>query len=167
MIDTIIRYMLNILKISIGNKKYKLKLLLELNKLLQKEKQNNIVIQEIFRMYFNINLSSKQISELSKDDNAIVIIEYLKKFPNILIYKNKKLNYTRNYQQTINKTYDIIWYISSIFFIIIIALSSYIAITDLNIQQAIIAIILIVFIIIMYNYKQDFKKLDDFILRYK
>lgn len=167
MLDNILKYILNILTINIGNKKYRLQLLLKLNKLLLEDKQNNIVIQEIFKIYFNINLTSSQINNLAKDNNVIVIIEYLKKFPKILIYENKRLSYSRNNQYKINNTSNIVWYISSTFLSIITAISSYIAISESNIQQLIIAVTLIIYLVLMNNYRQDFKILEKLIESYE
>jgi len=162
-LDNIIKYFINILSIDISNKKYRLKLLLKLNTLLQKKQQNNIVIQEIFKKYFKIHLTSQQINELKQDNNALEIIEYLKKFPNIIIYENRKLSYTRSYQNKINKTSNIFWYIAYPMLIVGTILSLYIAISNLSIQYVIITITLIIYISLMYNYNQDFKKLEKLI----
>jgi len=167
MIDNITTYILNILKINLGNKKYRLNLLLKLDRLLMKNTQNNIVIQEIFKMYFNINLTSKQINDLRKDDNAIVVIEFLKKFPKILIYENKKLKYSRDHQYKINNTSTIIWRVLSVFLSIITVVSLCITISNLDIQYFIISVTLIGYLMLMYNYRQDFKILEQLIQSYK
>jgi len=167
MLDNLVKYLFNILNINIGNKKYKLKLLLKLNNFLKKDQQNNIVIQEIFKIYFKIILTSQQINELKKDDNSLEIIEYLKKFPNILIYKDAKLSYTRSNQTKINKTSDIIWYIACPILVLGTILSLYIAMSNSNIQYAIIAVTLSVYLTLMYNYRHDFKRLEKLIKRHE
>jgi len=70
-------------------------------------------------------------------------------------------------QYKINKISDIIWCIVNPILTIIALIFFYIAISNLNIQYAIIDIALIGYISLMYNYRQDFKTLEKLIKRHK
>ncbi|MDX9744183.1 MAG: hypothetical protein RBT59_10220 [Arcobacteraceae bacterium] len=74
-------------------------LLKELTTLLENESpKNKYEVSKIFEFITRLKLSHSDIKELVSLDNSILIINALEKTPGLVTYKNKKLEYHRNFK---------------------------------------------------------------------
>jgi len=84
-----------------NNKKEERKqnLLKELTILLKDENtKNKYEVSKIFEFITGLKLSYSDIKKLLNNDNAILIINALEKNPGLVTYKNKKLEYHKNFK---------------------------------------------------------------------
>ena len=130
---------------------------------INKETPNICVIQEEFYKVYKIILDADEIIKLSKDNRCFRVIQYMKKFPEITIYKDGKLSYFRKNQKTIHEISDKLWKITlyALFFCSILLL-----IFSPFIQACIIITVIIIYLLAMDRYRLSYQRLDDLIDSY-
>lgn len=156
--------LLKIIELFLRYKELKFEKLNLLTQELKIEDGSRTLLPILFYNVFGLYLNYIQIKELDKNNNAPLIIEYLKKYPKLIEYKNDTLLYMKESQNKINKIADKI--LKPILILLPIIASLYILLSFLqkDLQYAIPAITLLMFIFIMNYSMKDTKKLEGFIL---
>ena len=127
-----------------NSEKFNLKLLKRLNLALDNNtskndnQTNKLEVCMIFEMLTKLKLSYQDIIKLIKDDNAGLIIYFLKKTPNYVEYKNGVLNYNKDYNDLLLKIERPFRKIQEYIFLILFIVATIIFIFSSSIEEKII-----------------------------
>ncbi|WP_304543227.1 hypothetical protein [Sulfurimonas microaerophilic] len=130
---------------------------------IKKDTPNICILQKEFYSAYHLILDADEIINLSKDTKCFRVIQYMKKFPEILIYKNGKLSYFKKNQREIHKISDKLWNITLVSLVSCVVL---IFILSPFYQALIIMFAIMTYILAMERYRLDYKKLDNLIESY-